>query len=146
MTHFRMIMPFFHQTFSGKSNGEDGRYWPKHVVFFLLLNTTINPYYHSCGIMTDIYLTISLLYTQRAWHTSEWSTLLFLAWSRTQIAWLSLPQPNSYTDWTIGTVLSCCKRNLQTLYYTLGFCDRASWANCEVREKTDKMQQLDVYF
>jgi hypothetical protein len=28
----------------------------------------------------------------------------------------------------------------------LGFCDRASWANCEVREKTNKMQQLDVYF
>jgi len=27
----------------------------------------------------------------------------------------------------------------------LGFCDRASWANCEVREKTNKMQQLDVY-
>jgi len=25
----------------------------------------------------------------------------------------------------------------------LGFCDRASWANCEVREKTNKMQQLD---
>jgi len=29
---------------------------------------------------------------------------------------------------------------------TLGFCDRASWANCEVREKTNEMQQLDVYF
>ena len=28
----------------------------------------------------------------------------------------------------------------------LGFCDRASWANCEVSEKTNKMQQLDVYF
>jgi len=28
----------------------------------------------------------------------------------------------------------------------LGFCDRASWANCGVREKTNKMQQLDVYF
>ena len=28
----------------------------------------------------------------------------------------------------------------------LGFCDRASWANCEVREKTNKMLQLDVYF
>ena len=28
----------------------------------------------------------------------------------------------------------------------LGFCDRASWANCEVREKTNKMQQLDVYY
>ena len=27
-----------------------------------------------------------------------------------------------------------------------GFCDRASWANCEVREKTNKMQQLDVYY
>jgi len=28
----------------------------------------------------------------------------------------------------------------------LGFCDRASWANCEVREKTNKIQQLDVYY
>jgi len=28
----------------------------------------------------------------------------------------------------------------------LGFCDRASWANCEVRGKTNKMQQLDVYY
>jgi len=33
-----------------------------------------------------------------------------------------------------------------TVYFVLGFCDRASWANCEVREKTNKMQQLDVYF
>ena len=31
-------------------------------------------------------------------------------------------------------------------FYALGFCDRASWANCGVREKTNKMQQLDVYF
>ena len=29
---------------------------------------------------------------------------------------------------------------------SLGFCDRASWANCEVREKTNKMQQLDIYY
>jgi len=28
--------------------------------YFLLLNTIINPYYHSCVFMTDIYLTISL--------------------------------------------------------------------------------------
>jgi len=28
--------------------------------YFLLLNTIINPYYHSCGVMTDIYLTTSL--------------------------------------------------------------------------------------
>jgi len=28
----------------------------------------------------------------------------------------------------------------------LGFCDRASWANCGVREKTNKMQQLEIYF
>jgi len=28
----------------------------------------------------------------------------------------------------------------------LGFCDRASWANREVREKTNKIQQLDVYY
>ena len=33
------------------------------------------------------------------------------------------------------------------IYVTaLGFCDRPSWANCEVREKTNKMQQLDVYY
>jgi len=42
-------------------------------------------------------------------------------------------------------------RGLRTLVYVyitqaLGFCDRASWANCEVREKTNKMQQLDVYY
>jgi len=30
--------------------------------------------------------------------------------------------------------------------HALGFCDCPSWANCEVREKTNKMQQLDVYF
>jgi len=30
--------------------------------------------------------------------------------------------------------------------WALGFCDRASWAYCEVREKTNKMQQLDVYY
>jgi hypothetical protein len=29
-------------------------------VVVLLLNTIINPYYHSCVFMTDIYLTISL--------------------------------------------------------------------------------------
>ena len=29
---------------------------------------------------------------------------------------------------------------------TIGFCDRASWANYEVREKTNKMQQLDAYY
>ena len=28
----------------------------------------------------------------------------------------------------------------------LGFCDRASWANCEVRQKTIKVQQLNVYY
>jgi len=44
---------------------EDGRYWPKHVAIFLLLNTIINPYFHSCGFMTDVYLTISHFYTQR---------------------------------------------------------------------------------
>ena len=27
----------------------------------------------------------------------------------------------------------------------LGFCDRASWANCEVREKTNKMQQMFIF-
>ena len=30
------------------------------VITILLLNTTINPYYHSCVFMIDIYLTISL--------------------------------------------------------------------------------------
>ena len=33
-----------------------------------------------------------------------------------------------------------------TYMLALGFCDRASWANCEVREKTNETQQLDVYF
>ena len=28
----------------------------------------------------------------------------------------------------------------------VGFCDSASWANCEVRENTNKVQQLDVYY
>ena len=27
-----------------------------------------------------------------------------------------------------------------------GFCDRASWANCEMSEKTNKIQQLDIYY
>ena len=36
---------------------------------------------------------------------------------------------------------------MRDMYWlALGFCDRASWANCEVREKTHKMQQLDVYY
>jgi len=78
MTHLRLIMPFFHQTFSWKSNGEDDRYWPKHVViFFLLFYNIINPYYHSCVFMTDIYLTISLFYTQQGRRTSElWPDML----------------------------------------------------------------------
>jgi len=29
---------------------------------------------------------------------------------------------------------------------TLGSCDRASWAKYEERKKTNKMQQLDVYY
>ena len=33
----------------------------------------------------------------------------------------------------------------QYIFFALGFCDTASWANCEVREKTNNMQQLDVY-
>jgi len=37
-------------------------------------------------------------------------------------------------------------RHRKTFNHSLGFCDRASWANCEVREKTNKMQQLDVYY
>jgi len=28
----------------------------------------------------------------------------------------------------------------------IGSCDRASWAKCEEREKTNKMQQSDVYY
>jgi len=55
--------------------------WPllgETCSYFLLLNTIINPYYHSCGFMTDIYLTISLIYTQRGWHTSElWVTCIW---------------------------------------------------------------------
>jgi len=35
---------------------------------------------------------------------------------------------------------------LRNIMQALGFCDRASWANCEVKEKTNKMQQLDVYY
>ena len=34
----------------------------------------------------------------------------------------------------------------RTVHQSLGFCDRASWANCEVREKINKIQQLDVYY
>jgi len=30
--------------------------------------------------------------------------------------------------------------------WALGFCDSASWANFEVREKPNKMQQLNVYY
>ena len=36
--------------------------WPllaETCSYFLLLNTIINPYYHSCVFMTDIYLTVS---------------------------------------------------------------------------------------
>ena len=32
------------------------------------------------------------------------------------------------------------------LFQALGLCDRTSWANCEEREKTNKMQQSDVYY
>jgi len=42
--------------------------WPllaETCSYFLLLNTIINPYYHSCVFMTDIYLTISIFCTQR---------------------------------------------------------------------------------
>ena len=48
--------------------------------YFLLLNIIINPYYHSCGFMTDIYLTISLFYTQRGWHTSKMFWAFFPDW------------------------------------------------------------------
>jgi hypothetical protein len=43
-------------------------------------------------------------------------------------------------------------RNLfSTIFFVIfvsvfGSCDRASWAKCEEREKTKKMQQLDVYY
>jgi len=39
--------------------------WPllaETCSYFLLLNTIINPYYHRCGFMTDIYLAISLCF------------------------------------------------------------------------------------
>jgi len=47
-------------------------------------------------------------------------------------------------EW-IGHIL---RRNcfLKQVIEALGFCDRASRANCEVREKTNKMQQLDVHY
>ena len=32
----------------------------RNMLLFLLLNTIIYPYYHNCGFITDIYLTISL--------------------------------------------------------------------------------------
>jgi len=40
-------------------------------LFFLLLNTIINPYYHSCVFMTDIYLTISQFWCSRPPDRSE---------------------------------------------------------------------------
>ena len=50
----------------------------------------------------------------------------------------------------IGYILSVNSVNsvkeLKNHFLALGFCNRASWANCEVREKTNKMQQLDVYY
>jgi len=39
-------------------------------------------------------------------------------------------------------VTSQVTRLFKTTLPALGFCDRASWANCGVREKTNKMQQL----
>jgi len=41
---------------------------------------------------------------------------------------------------------SCMVWKVNISCEALGFCDHASWANCEVREKTNKMQQLDVYY
>ena len=34
----------------------------------------------------------------------------------------------------------------ETCLWTLGSCDRASWAKCKEREKTNKMQQSDVHY
>jgi len=43
--------------------------------------------------------------------------------------------------------LKTCVLIFSTMFCeTLGFCDRASWANCEVREKTNKMQESVVYY
>jgi len=45
-----------------------------------------------------------------------------------------------------GYITKTTKPTYEYELLTLGFCDRASWANCEVKEKTNKMQQLDVYY
>ena len=48
---------------------------------------------------------------------------------------------------THGTILSQIKQTdfEKRISYVLGSCDRASWAKYEDR-KTNKMQQLDVYY
>jgi len=33
----------------------------------------------------------------------------------------------------------------KTPYHVLGFCDRSSWANYEMREKTNKMQRMFIF-
>ena len=57
--------------FSGKSNGqwlEGCTFYGNLLFLFFLLNTIINPYYHSCGFMTDIYRTISLFSLPSPWN------------------------------------------------------------------------------
>jgi len=44
---------------------------------------------------------------------------------------------------SIQQVIYLCWSNI---YIYICFCDRVSWVNFEVREKTNKMQQLDVYY
>ena len=38
--------------------------------------------------------------------------------------------------------LTKIRNGTDTKWLALGFCERASWANCEMREKTNKMQQM----
>jgi len=58
----------------------------------------------------------------------------------TEIFWHVKPHPN----YSVGLAFVSF-RGFEHFVNVLGFCDRASWANCEVREKTNKIQQLDVY-
>jgi len=57
--------------------------------------------------------------------------------------WLSTVQAKPTADSWRDMLESVVVREI---LQALGFCDRASWANCEEREKTNKMQQSDVYY
>ena len=51
---------------------------------------------------------------------------------------------NSYTYTT--SYIKCADTYNNFLLNALGSCDRTSWAKCEEIEKTNKIQQLDVYY